>query len=204
MDPGTPSRPPDYYLGYTGDSDSHGAHDSLTGAATTQSHTTSTNPAAVRLLTSMDGGGTLDDDALTPPSLRTSGAQSLHRGSISAVPPQLPEIRPLGSSTSKVAAAVSTLEQREQRKRRQQREQCGRLQEANVPPFGGHEQAVGAPHKTVKFVQDQCLHESQSFIHRSAHHDATTARLIVLAFSRSARRLASLNFAYAAMDAVTP
>ncbi|ERT00843.1 chitin synthase 1 [Sporothrix schenckii ATCC 58251] len=100
MDPGTPSRPPDYYLGYTGDSDSHGAHDSLTGAATTQSHTTSTNPAAVRLLTSMDGGGALDDDALTPPSLRTSGAPSLHRGSISAVPPQLPEIRPLGSSTS--------------------------------------------------------------------------------------------------------
>ncbi|CAK7218317.1 Chitin synthase, class 2 [Sporothrix curviconia] len=101
MDPGTPSRPPDYYLGYTEHNDSHGAHESLTGAATTHSHTTSTNPAAVRLLTSMDGSGLNDDDGLTPPSLRTSGAsRPLHRGSISAVPPQLPEIRPLGSSTS--------------------------------------------------------------------------------------------------------
>ncbi|KAL1911360.1 Chitin synthase, class 2 [Sporothrix stenoceras] len=100
MDPGTPTRPPDYYLGYTEHNDSHGAHDSLTGATTTHTHTTSTNPAAVRLLTSMDGSGMHDDDGLTPPSLRTSGARPLHHGNISAVPPQLPEIRPLGSSTS--------------------------------------------------------------------------------------------------------
>ncbi|CAK7239476.1 MAG: Chitin synthase, class 2 [Sporothrix thermara] len=101
MDPGTPSRPPDYYLGYAEHDDSHGAHESLTGAATTLSSTTSTNPAAVRLLTSMDGSGMNDDDLHTPPSLHTlGGARPMYRGGMAAIPPQLPEIRPFGSSTS--------------------------------------------------------------------------------------------------------
>ncbi|CAK7264655.1 Chitin synthase, class 2 [Sporothrix epigloea] len=101
MDPSTPSRPPDYYLGYTEHNDGHGAHDSFADMSSTHSHIPSTNPAAVRLLTSMDHSGIDDDIGPPSPSLRTSGvSRQLHRGSISAVPPQLPEIRPLGSSAS--------------------------------------------------------------------------------------------------------
>ncbi|OAA68314.1 chitin synthase b [Niveomyces insectorum RCEF 264] len=125
MDPGTPTRPPpDYYLAYNNDYAHGGRHAATTAspavgtAATTHHHPgTNTNPAAVRLLTSVDsghdgsgGGGDDDDDALTPPSLRTSGmgrpsfAHSTN-GGITAAPPQLPEIRPLSSSASYVQTA---------------------------------------------------------------------------------------------------